>query len=248
MLSDEPVAKQSPVHVLRGLAAPGLRRWIECLCVLAVCLGLVPGAQAQARDSVQDAEARSQAGMEALVAGLLAMRRHNLALAEKMFKRALATDDSGDLRDTATEELTYRLPLKRVERYVASNQWGKAEQLLQDLREQHRSDERKSRHLAHLLEKVRDRTLVPEDTRKRSVEGRGVVAEVEQTLEQFLEENGRYPRGYDELNEILPAGRYPLDEHDIVHYVGRDRAYGLTLRSRTNPDNLVTVQRTGLLQ
>ena len=39
-----------------------------------------------------------------------------------------------------------------------------------------------------------------------------------------------------------------LGENDIVHYVGGGRAYGLTLRSKTNPDNLLSIQRTGLVQ
>lgn len=251
VLSDDPAPKRSLAQVLHAIALPVLRRRLECLCIVMMCLGAVPAAQAQAGGQSQEADPRSQASMEALVAGLLAMREQNLELAETLFEKALATEpeEGGDqIHGTAREGLTYHLPLRRLERYVATKQWARAEQLLQNLREQHRDDEAKSAHLQHLTAKLRDGTLVPGDTNPRSFDGRRVVHEVEQTLDRFLAEHGRYPGGYEELNEILPAGEYPLIHYDIVHYVGRGRAYDMRLRSRTSPDRLLTVQRTGLVQ
>lgn len=249
VLSDDSVPKRLLVDVFRAVAAPGLRRRFECLCIVVMCLGAVPAAQAQAGGQEQEADPRSQASMEALVAGLLAMREQNLELAETLFEKALATEPGGgEVHDTAREGLTYHLPLRRLERYVATKQWRQAERLLRDLRERHRDDEAKSGHLQYLLVKLRERTLTPEDTKPRAFDGRKVVHEIEKTLDRFLAENGRYPGGYEELNEILPADQYPLIQYDIVHYVGRGRAYDLRIRSKTNPGRLLTVQRTGLVQ
>lgn len=249
MLSDDPAPKRPLAYVLNAMAAPRLRRRLECLCIVVMCLGAVPTAQAQAGGQDQETDPSSEASMEALVAGLLAMRHQNLELAETLLERALATEPgSAGVHDTARDGLTYHLPLRRVERYVAAKQWGRAEQLLRDLQERHRDDEAKSGHLRQLMAKLRDGTLTPEDTKPDSFDGRRVVQEIEETLDRFLAENGRYPGGYEELNEILPADQYPLLQYDIVHYVGRGRAYDLRLRSRANPNRLLTVQRTGLVQ
>lgn len=250
MLPDDPAPKRPLAYVLlNAMAAPRLRRRIECLCIVVMCLGAAPTAQAQAGDQDQEGGASSQASMEALVAGLVAMRQQNLELAETLLERALATEPGNPgVHDTARDGLTYHLPLRRVERYVTAKQWGRAERLLRELQERHRDDEAKSGHLRQLMAKLRDGTLTPGDAKPDSFDGRRVVQEIEETLDRFLAENGRYPGGYEELNEVLPADQYPLLQYDIVHYVGRGRAYDLRLRSRANPNRLLTVQRTGLVQ
>ena len=222
---------------------------VSILCVFALCLSLVPGADAREENGAPEAGTGTKPAAAALAAGRRAKGERDLAGAEAHFQDALAAAErGGDVYEVALEELTYHLPLMRVERYVLAGQWKNAEQSLQDLLERHQSDEEKSQHLVGLIAKLRDRSPVEGGVYARPDAGRKVVQHIERTLDRFLDEHGRYPRGYDELNKILPAGRYPLGEYDIVHYVGGGRAYGLTLRSKTNPDNLLSIQRTGLVQ
>lgn len=216
--------------------------------IIVVCLVLAP-VTVRAQDSAPEEASGARPAVEALAAGRRAKGERNLSRAELYFQEALTeAERGGEVYETALEELTYHLPLMRVERYVLSGQWRSAEQSLRDLLEHHQSDEEKSKHLAGLIAKVRDRSPAQGSVYTQRDAGRTTVEHVERRLDRFLAEHGRYPRGYDELNEILPAGRYPLEDYDIVHYVGRGRAYGLTLRSRSDPDNLLSVQRTGLVQ
>ena len=220
---------------------------MAAVCLAVLGLGLSP-AVGQEEEQAAGEVSGSQAALEALAEGRRAKGEGNLALAEVHFRDALAAAEyGGDTYQTALEELTYQLPLMRVERYVLGAQWQRAEQSLQDLLERHQSDEEKSRHLVQLIANLRKRAPAQGDVYAPEG-GHKVVRQVEQTLDRFLEEHGRYPSGYRELNEILPAGRYPLEEYDIVHYVARGKSYGLTIRSRSDPGNLMYVQRTGLMK
>lgn len=220
--------------------------------MLILLLACIPAVDAQSRASAPDGQSRAEAAKgaeEALVAGILAMRHDNLLLAERLFQQALGADEGGSrIRDKATEELSYSLPLKRVERHLESEEWEQAERLLEDLRERHRSDQQKARHLDHLLARLCDGALHPDAVRAQTGDRRAVVRGIERALEAFVEENGRYPSGYQELNEILPSGEPPLIDYEIVHYTGNSRGYGLTLRDTANPENRLTVQSTGLIE
>lgn len=217
--------------------------------MVALYLALGPAAGA---DTPQDEPAGVSGpgpAVQALDAGRRAKGERDLAQAEAHFQDALAAAErGGEVYRAALEELTYYLPLMRVERDVLEGQWQKAERLLQDLLEWHRDDENKSEHLVGLLAELRDRRPSQGGVYTRKEAGQRVVEMVQRRLDRYRDKHGRYPHGYDELNEILPAGRYPLDDFDIVRYVGRGGSYGLTLRSKADPANQLTVQKTGLVQ
>lgn len=231
--------------------------WINTLGALCVAawLGAVPPAEARQADrqtnqvTDRDADGAAVPGSQALSAGRRAKGEGSITRAEAHFQEALAAaDHDDDVYRTALDELTYYLPLMRVERYVLNGQGQRADRSLQDLLEQHQSDEERSQHLVGLIARLRDRAPAGGGVYTESGEGREAIRHIQQTLDRFLESNGRYPDGYEELNRILPAERYPLNDYDIVHYAGWGRSYGLTIRSRSNPDNLLSVQRTGLMQ
>ncbi|HSH41200.1 MAG TPA: bacterial transcriptional activator domain-containing protein [Arenicellales bacterium] len=224
-------------------------RFASIIGVVALCLGLFADAVGAPDEGSAGSTSKATPAVESLAAGRRAKGERDLARAERHFQAALAAAErDGEVFRSALEELTYHLPLMRVERYIRSGRWEQAERSLQDLLEQHQADEEKSRHLIGLIARLRDSRPVPGGVHSSQGAGRKAIEHVERILDQFLREHGRYPLGYDELNEILPAGRYPLDDYDIVHYVGAGRGYGLTLRSRNNPENLLSVQRTGLVQ
>lgn len=213
------------------------------------CLGLAPAAVADTPQDEPAGVSGPEPAAQALNAGRRAKGERDLARAEGHFQDALAAAErGGEVYRAALEELTYHLPLMRVERYVLEGQWQKAERLLQDLLEWHRDDERKSEHLVGLIAELRERSPSQGGVYTRKGDGERVVELVQRRLDRYRDKHGRYPHGYDELNKILPAGRYPLDDYDIVRYVGRGGSYGLTLRSKADPANQLTVQKTGLVQ
>ena len=185
----------------------------------------------------------------ALSAGRVQKGQGNLIQAETQFQKALDNAPRGsDIYKAALEELTYELPLMRVQRYVLAGEKSKAGALLQELLQEHKSDKKKSRHLVELIARLRKGALVQGGVYNQPGGGRRAIDGVERTLQRYFAKNGHYPRGYAELNRILPADRYPLNRYDIVHYVASGHAYGLTLRSKSDPENVLTVQNTGLVQ
>lgn len=190
-----------------------------------------------------------QAAAQALAAGREEKGEGRLARAEVQFQNALAAAPrDSDVYQAALEELTYQLPLMRVQRYVLAGQTVKAGELLQDMLEQHQSDEKKSRHLVKLIAQLRKHQAGQSAVYDQSGNGLKAIKRVRQILGRFYDEHGRYPRGYGELNRVLPPDHYPLEDYDIVHYVERGHGYGLTLRSKTDPNNLLSVQSTGLVE
>lgn len=216
------------------------------------CLLLAAGVRAQ--DAGPDAGAQMSgppAAVDALERGRRAKEAGELAAAERRFREALSAAERGDdAYAAALEELTYRLPLMRVERYYKAGQWDRVERRLRSLLKQHKSDEDKSRHLMALIGWLRDRRAVAggDGGRSQSDRGRQAVQHVKRIMARYLAEHGRYPDGYRELNQLLPADRFPLKDYDIVRYAARGQAYALTLRSKENPDNLLSVQKTGLVE
>jgi len=225
---------------------------LAVLCVLpAASFQGRAAAEAPSPDSPGQAApgAVSGAGVEALKAGRRAKADGRLALAEARFQEALAAAPrDGEVFAAALAELTWDLPLMRVQRHVVNGRWREAERLLQDLLERHSGDEDRRHHVVRLIAEVRDRAPEEGGVLRDPGGGKKAVRYVERALERFFRENGRYPRDYAELNRILPADRFPLEGYDIVHYVSRGEAYGLTLRSKANPENLLSIQRTGLVE
>lgn len=216
------------------------------LPLLATGLVLAAAVAAQEGNQQQDFSSATQPAYEALSAGREAKSDGDLAEAEEEFKKALELSQRGSEQyQAAVEELTFHLPFLRAEGYVRTEQWLKAERLLEDLLQSHRNDIQKTEELAQLI------TLLRESARSRteaSRPGRKVIRYVERKLDGFLREKGRYPRDYEELNGLLAAEGSPFEGYEVVHYVGAGGAYGLTLRSRDDSENVLTLQRTGVVE
>lgn len=192
---------------------------------------------------------RSDPGYDALSRGRKAREAGELEQAASHFQDAMirAVPGSAVYRE-AEEELNFRLPLTRVERLIANQEWREVDESLGRLLTRHEGDDHKSLYLLRLISQLQER--VPDDLEAGDGRppGRAVTESIEQTLERFRADTGRYPRGYDELNEVLPADQDPLLEYDIVDYVNRGDAYGLTLRNKDDPENVIQVQKTGLMR
>lgn len=200
------------------------------------------------KSSPLDGISSSEPGYGALVRALNAKEDGNLDKAEVYLREAMDSADSdGQVYWLALEELSFRLPLERAQNMIANEEWQELEALLKTLVAENQSDEQKSMYLLKLIAQLQDHVSAPGISRSGG-NGRETIGHIESALQRFLAEYGHYPRDYEELNELLPADQFPLSGYDIVHYVSRDQAYGLTLRSKSNPENVLTVEKTGLLK
>lgn len=214
--------------------------------LLAAGLFAAAAVAAQQGDQQQNFSSATQPAYEALSAGREAKSEGDLAEAEEAFKKALDLSQRGSEQyQAAVEELTFHLPFLRAEGYVRTEQWLKAERLLEDLLQAHQNDIQKTEELAQLIAVLRERARSRTEARRP---GRKVIRYVERKLDGFLQEKGRYPRDYEELDALLAAEGSPFDDYEIVHYVGSGGAYGLTLRGRDDPENVLTLQRTGVVE
>lgn len=231
---------------------------LKSLWVASLCLGPAPAAWSQdqsvnphrplhqARN--QDGISASQPGFEALSEGQRAKEERDPERAAMRFEEALIAAEPGSaVYWSALEALNFNLPLMQVEGLIANERWREVEELLGRLIERYESDENKSEYLLRLITQLQERVPDQAGRQGKPGSGREVMDRVEQILERYREEKGRYPRGYKELNEILPADQAPLQDYDIVNYVMQGRAYGLTLRSKADPESMLTVQKSGLM-
>lgn len=216
------------------------------LCLLAAGLLGAAAVVAQEVDQQQSLSSATQPAYEALSAGREAKSDGDLAEAEEEFKRALELSQRGSEQyQAAVEELTFHLPFLRAEGYVRTEQWLKAERLLEDLLQTHQNDIRKSEELTQLIALLRESARSRTEAKRP---GREVIRYVEGKLDAFQQEKGRYPRNYEELDTLLAAEGSPFEDYEVVHYVGTGGAYGLTLRGRDDPENVLTLQRTGVVE
>lgn len=187
---------------------------------------------------------------KALTAGFESKEKRELSKAAEYFQKAIAlAEPESSVYQSATDELEYHLPLMWAERFVLNQNWLAAEQKLNQLLQRYQDDEKRSRHLVDLIARLRaSQQNQQQQTYVDPGQGRQALENVAQILQRFFQERQRFPRDYAELNNLLPANKYPLNEYDIVHYTSVGEAYGLTLRSKLNPENVLTLQRTGLVQ
>ena len=173
----------------------------------------------------------------------------DLKQAERYFREALRyAPANSQLREEVREELEYRLPLSRVQRLVFTGHRAGAERALRELLERYRDHPTRHAELQRILANLQ---VLDQSAAKKagpSTDGRYVLRQVDAALKAFRQRHDRYPSGYRELNELLPADRVPLDHFDIIHYSSAGGGFTLVLRSKTDRSNTLTLQKTGLLR
>ena len=76
---------------------------------------------------------------------------------------------------------------------------------------------------------------------------RDVTRDVRQRLNEYYRKNGVFPN-FSEMNKILPPGDAVLQNYEIVYFKAVPNAYRLVLRNVYNPQNLLKIEATGLLE
>lgn len=210
-----------------------------------------PGA---AESEIQTRQVQPQSGVDsprahdALLKGRNHKRQGDLFAAIRAYQEAYVySAPDSYIRAEARDELQFHLPLMRVHQLLLAGEREEAETIVKRLQAFHREDAERQKVLGEVLARVQDPGFLPAPKPKPASADQ-VMDQVRQALENFRRENDDYPRGYAELNEILPANTPPLDQFDIVGYSRNGSGYRLELRAKQPPHNTYKIDKTGLLR
>jgi len=184
----------------------------------------------------------------ALAEGRDAKRRGDLLAAVRAYQVAfLYAADGSYIRTEARDELDFHLPLMRVQQVLVLGDRAEAITIVRRLRDFHAGNPERYQMLGGILANL-ERTDFNPKAAPAEPDARSTINEVGKVLEQFRAEHNRYPRGYQELNSVLPAGKAPLTDFEIARYAPVGSGFSLEIRSKKNPLRTYELNRTGLLR
>lgn len=201
-------------------------------------------------DSGDGYSSNHRLAVHAFEAGVDNKRRGNLKQAEQNFNDAFRyAPKNSELRQRALDELEYELPLLEVQRLVFAGHGVAAELELKKMLEAHAEHPQRRTQLEKILANLDQLTRAQQQQESgRSQDGQYVMEQVRRRLADYHAQNERYPASYRELNRLLPADAPPLDYFDVIHYTSTRGGFTLVLRSKTDHQNTLTIQKTGLLR
>lgn len=174
-------------------------------------------------------------------------RSGDLVGAAAMFRQVLRSVDSEtDLAASAEAELHLHLPVLEAQRRLVSGDSEQAQQVLRQAIELNRDDPERVRLLTEMLRNVS--LLRGVGANANDVDGQVILSRVQGILVKYRTRTGSYPRNYLELNQLLPADLAPLNHYDIIYYVGSRNEFVVSLRSKKDRSNTLTLHKTSLVQ
>jgi len=195
-----------------------------------------------------DREVDTPRAQAALAEGREAKRRGDLLAAIRAYQVAfLYAADGSYIRTEARDELDFHLPLMRVQQVLVLGDRAEAITIVQRLRDFHAGNPERYQMLGGILANLERADFNPKAA-PAEPDARSTIIEIGKVLEQFRAEHDRYPRGYQELNSILPAGQAPLTDFEIARYAPVGSGFSLEIRSKKNPLQTYELNRTGLLR
>ena len=135
-----------------------------------------------------------------------------------------------------------------MQRLVFAGHREAAELELKKLLEVHSEHPQRRPQLEQILANLDQLTQAQAQHSRQAEDGQYVMQAVRGRLADYHAKNGRYPAGYRELNRLLPADQAPLSHFDIIHYSAARGGFTLVLQSKTDRQNTLTIQKTGLLR
>ena len=173
-------------------------------------------------------------------------REHRLVAAAAVLERAYkrATGQAA-MQDAIRTELDFNIPLLEAEQRFNRGDMAGAKHVLQWARARNRDNPDRQRRLANLLTRL---DSIPPQAVAETVNANDIVAQIRSEMRRFRDQNKRYPSGYQELNSLLVPDRPPLTHFDITYYQLANGGYVIEMRRKSDPDNVILIQRTGLLE
>ncbi len=160
--------------------------------------------------------------------------------------QALMNDSAGEPENVALARgcLQFDVPLVKLRQLMKESRMTEANQLVAQMLGWVGNIPEYRDYLLSIRE-ITARRAASEDPKAREQTILGVVQGI---LEQYREQQGRFPLSYDELNGALPADTPPLTEYDIVSYYATEDAFSVKLKARANPLEVLSLHKTGLIK
>jgi len=167
--------------------------------------------------------------------------------AQVLFARAAEiAPANSSVASEAVEHSEFRLPVARAQRWLLMGHATRAQLVLNEALELNQAHPERVRQLEQMLANLS--ALDNSDAQPLGIDNDMVVKLVRGNLEGFRQRTGRYPITVEELNQLMPAGRPPLDAFEVFRFRGDGRGYLLVLRNRNDAAHVITLHNTGLLQ
>lgn len=173
----------------------------------------------------------------------------DLIRAERMFaiaKESAAPDSN--IRYEVDEELSYYLPLMRIQRLVWDGRNEAAEQALLKLQQEFEGHPVRRQQIGEIVNGLRASAQAAQEETPDRISEQLLMRQVKALLHGFYVDHQRYPSSEADLTSVLPPNEPPLTGFDIKRYSSNASGYLLILQSKQNAEHLLTIQHTGLME
>ena len=174
--------------------------------------------------------------------------RGDLLNAQNMFQIVVdSSPKDTNIHHEAEVELSYYLPLMRIQRLLWDGKMEAAEKELLTLQQRFENQPMRRQEIGRILTGLRTSNYsskAPEDSK---IDERLLVREVRKRLDGFYRQHKRYPTTRDSLAKVLPSNQSPLLSFEIGRYSSDGSGYFLVLRNKQDPSHTLTVHKTGLM-
>ena len=165
----------------------------------------------------------------------------------ELLKALKYVPDDTSLKENIESSLYIDLPLGAVNQLVASGRVEEAQALLEKailIAKTYPS-------YMEQLQAARNDLLATDIFSARPkvvIDGSGVVDSVYQKMLEYRRLNGRYPSNRRVLDRWLPEGRPPLEHFKVSSYRPVLGGYSMIIQNKTDPDQTLRIDATGVLQ
>lgn len=218
-----------------------LDRTVKALAVITVLFSAgMPGAQAQTSNM--------KLAYEAFEAAKAYKNQGDLVRARKMYELAMnnARADTNIYREAKTE-ISYYLPLMKIQRLLLDGKTAAAEQKLLELQQQFDGQPLRRQEIGQILSGLKTNSA-NDGAEDEQIDEHLLMRQVKKALNDFYRANNSYPTNSKALTEVLTMQQPPLSAFDVRRYSSNGSGYLLVLRNKKDPTHVLTLQHTGLMQ
>lgn len=172
----------------------------------------------------------------------------DLVNAQNMFQVVISSSPEGtNVHREAEVELTYYLPLMRIQRLLWDGKVEAAERELLALQLQFENQPVRRQEIGRILTGLQTSDYNRSNPEETKIDERLLMREVKKRLDGYYQQNKRYPTTRSALEKVLPPNQPPLLSFDIGRYSSDGSAYLLVLSNKRDPSHTLTLHNTGLV-
>ena len=193
-------------------------------------------------------EADMWAAQEAYDRGRKSLASALYPQAESTLREALKNaPENTVLKEKIEHSLYVELPISVMNHLVSNGRVEEAKGLLEKAAVIARSHPAYVEQLQAVQNELLTVGMVPIN-QKIVVDGEGVIDSVYQKMIEYRQLNGSYPSDRRALDRWLPDGKSPLQYFRISYYRSTLGGYSLVIQNKTNPEQTLRIDATGMMQ